>query len=59
MIDTLVILFSVGMCVLVAWLAVRLDAVLPWFDPGTPPEPDAQAEAGMSHGWRARRHAPR
>jgi len=54
-IDALVILFSAGMCLFIAWRAVRLDAQLPWFgDAGrdaTPGPPDPAA----AQGWRARR----
>ena len=53
MIDALVILFSGGMCLFVAWRALRLDAVLPWFGTEAAPQPDA-AVSPQAQGWRAR-----
>lgn len=57
MIDALVILFSVGMSLVVAFRALRLDAVLPWFGPEAPPPEATQPAAGpaVERGWRARR----
>lgn len=56
MIDALVILFSAGMCLLVAFRAVRLDAVLPWFGPEAPADPaaDRRGTTDVAQGWRAR-----
>ena len=61
MIDALVILFSSGMCLLIAFRAFQLDARLPWFGAEAPPDadPDGQARPGEVAGWRARRQTGR
>lgn len=58
MIDALVILFSAGMCIVIAYRALRLDAVLPWFGVEPAPMTGAQCEAtGEPKGWRDRARA--
>jgi hypothetical protein len=59
MIDALVILFSVGMCVLIAYRALRLDSVLPWFGAEQAQEQaePANEPAATPVGWRARARA--
>ncbi len=59
MIDALVILFSAVMCVVIAYRAMRLDAVLPWFGPEqAPPPPDPEdAPPRPAQGWRERARA--
>jgi hypothetical protein len=60
MIDAVVILFSVGMCVLIAYRAFRLDGVLQWFGAATLAKEEAAAEhAAAPSGWRARSRAGR
>lgn len=60
MIDAVVILFSVGMCMFVAYRAFRLDSVLPWFGPeaGTKTATTNEPAAALT-GWRARARAGR
>ncbi len=62
MIDALVILFSAGMCIVIAYRAMRLDAVLPWFGPeqATPPAAGPEDQAPRpAQGWRERARAGR
>lgn len=54
MIDALVILFSAGVCVLVAWRAFRLDAVEPWFGARAELQQAETRRPPEATGWRAR-----
>lgn len=61
MIDALVILFSSGMCLFIAFRALQLDAKLPWFGAEAPPvaDPEGHARPAEVPGWRARRQTGR
>lgn len=46
MIDSALLMFSIGMVVFVCWRAVLLDRKLPWFPPLAQPDQDGPAPAG-------------
>jgi hypothetical protein len=66
MIDTLTILLTCAACIYVAFQAVRLDGMLPWFTPPTRPQAPAATAAEepppddrpAQTGWRARATPP-